>query len=41
MRDNDIDTSHWDQAAAGKIDPWALMKANDPNGQTTQFKLPK
>ena len=41
MRSKNIDTSHWDAAAAGKIDPWALMKANDPNNQTTQFKLPK
>jgi hypothetical protein len=41
MRSKNIDTAHWDAAAAGKIDPWALMKANDPNNQTTQFKLPK
>jgi hypothetical protein len=41
MRSKNIDTSHWDAAAAGKIDPWAIMKSNDPNNQTAQFKLPQ
>ena len=41
MRSNNLDTSHWDDASAGKIDPWAIMRSNDPNGQTKQFNLPK
>jgi hypothetical protein len=41
MKSRNLDTAHWEAASAGKIDPWAIMRSNDPNNQTKQFKLPK
>jgi hypothetical protein len=37
MKNQAIDTSHWDQVIAGKIDPWAKMLGSDINNQMTRF----
>lgn len=37
MQSNSIDTTHWDDVAAGRRDPWASMLAADPNNQMTRL----
>jgi len=36
MRDQNIDTSHFDESVAGSRDPWCKMMAADINGQITR-----
>jgi hypothetical protein len=39
MKQQGLDTSFWENVKNGKQDPWERMRANDPNGQTTDFKI--
>jgi len=39
MKSCGLDTSWWEGVKAGKNDPFSLMEANDPNGQTVRMAL--
>lgn len=39
LKSKGIDTSYWEGIKQGTINPWAKMKANDPNGQMSQIKI--
>jgi hypothetical protein len=39
MQKQGLDTSWWTNVLAGKQDPWENMRKNDPNKQTSQFKI--
>lgn len=41
MASNGFDTSWWEGVKAGTNNPWELMAANDPNGQTVQLRIKK
>jgi hypothetical protein len=38
MKSNGFDTSWWEGVKSGKNNPWTLMSANDPNGQTVTLE---
>ena len=38
MKSKGFDTSWWEGVKAGKNNPFELMEANDPNGQTVQLR---
>jgi hypothetical protein len=39
MKSQNLDTSWWEGVKLGKNDPFKLMKANDPNNQTSQYNM--
>lgn len=41
MKSKGIDTSWWEGVKVGKNDPFELMEANDPNGQTVRLQVKK
>jgi hypothetical protein len=39
MKNQDLDTSWWENIKAGRQDAWQRMKENDPNNQTMRFDV--
>lgn len=41
LKNQNLDNDWWPQVKTGQQDPWTHLKANDPNGQMSQFKIKK
>lgn len=41
MKQQNLDTTFWENVKAGKQNPWEKMQANDPNKQTVQTTIAK